>query len=523
MTRSRSRGLLTHVLIGVGVLIAGTFLTSAASADEFVDRVNAAVRKADADKRSDLVLLPLLPDMQEPPAVYSSQYQAALFGSRGPSWDEAKAWAEAEPQKKVVEAMAKITRDEDDPRKAFVFGLPYGADAAGPDVFRTGLFAELGDPPLLAAVQLHYMDKLETVGVLMHVEASRIAETGDLAAAMETMKQWLLFTRQIADRPFLKEKKWAMESMLLALERLCDLAYVDFRADKHSSEPAKLRDLVNLLRERSLFIDRIRLPEGDIIARQQLVSLVFDGDGPPDPDMFGRTMARIAASERPLRLFSAAAFWDQARLLHADGYDTKQLLNGLDVDWQRRWRLPAFDPFQTSRSVWDLRVNNRPQFAVIATGLDGIPSLFTLRRKIDAYQSGGRMALAAYGYFLREKTIPPNLAAVAPAFTRTLDRDPYSSRGQDIRYFRPELDTPKDDRGNAKPYELHLFPAPPRPELRVRLDSSHFVVYSIGPDDKNQMAFDCTQGQEGLSGDYLFWPPELSLERQRLIDTGELR
>jgi len=496
---------------------------TSARADEFVDRANALVRKASDEKRSDLVLLPLLPDLKAPPAVLTSQYQAALFGNHAPNWEACKEWVQAEPQKKVIDALAKITKDENDPQKGFVFGLPYGADGAGPELVTKEMYVELGDPATLAAAKFLYMDKFEIVGILMHVEASRLAETGDIVGAMDKMKQWLFFTRQIADRPFLREKKWAMESMLAALERMCDLAYVDFRSEKHTTEPSKLKDLIDLLRDRSLYLDRVKLPEADLIAREQLVSRVLIEKGGTNADTFGPTMAKIGSVDRPLRLFSSAAFWDQARALHAGWYESKDALKGLVDDWQRRWILPPFDRIQTTRSFWELRIANRPRFSVIGTGLNDLPSLYSLRRRIDAQQSGARMSLAAYAFFLRERTIPSSLSAVTPRFTTRVDKDPYSSKGVDILYTRPLVDTPKSDRGEPKPYTIRLFPAPPRPELSRRLDNTHFVVYSVGPDEKNELAIDCTQGQEGRSGDYLFWPPQLSLERQRLLDTGDLK
>lgn len=496
---------------------------SAARADDFVDRANALVRKTNDDKRSDLILLPLLPDLKPPPAVLGSQYQAALFGSHAPDWEACKEWAQAEPQKKVVEAMTAATKDENDPQKGLVFGLPYGAEGAGPDLVIKEMYADLGDPPSLAAAKFLYMDELEIVGILMHVEASRLADSGDIVGAMDKMKQWLFFCRQMADRPFIREKKWAMESMLLALERICDLAYVDFRADKHSTEPSKLKDLIDLLRDRSLYVDRIRLPEGDFVAREQLINRVLIERGGTNPETFGPTMARISAVDRPLRLFSSAAFWEQARPLHANWYDTKDALKGLTDDWSRRWTLSAFDRIQATKSFWELRVQNKPRFAVIGAGLEGVPSLFTLRRRIDAYQAGTRMSLGVYAFFLREKNTPNSLSAITPAFSRRVDKDPYSASSDDMKYLRPEIDTPKDERGVPKPYSIALYPEPPRPELVRPLDKSHFVVYSVGPDDKNELALTCTQGQEGRAGDYLFWPPELSLERQRLLDMGELK
>lgn len=519
-TRPRRRLGFALVLSAAAAALVG--VGSSSRADEFVDRVNNLVQKVPDDRRSDLVLLPLLAGMEKPPAVLKDQFTAALFANRTPNWAECTAWAQAEPQKKLLEALPKVTKDETDSKKGFVFGLPYGTSAPT-NLIGLEMYADLGEPEVLAAAKLQYMDELENLGILVHVEASRLSEAGDVHAAMEIIKNWLFFTRQIADRQYLKEKSWAMQSMLLALERLSDVGYTDFRAEKHVLDPAKLASLIQLLRDRSLYLDRIKLPEAEFIGREQLISKVMIEKSGTNPATFASTMARISAVDRPLRLFSAAAFWEEARGGHADWYQTRATLKGLQDDWTRRWNLPAFDPFLARQTYYKLSVLGRPRYAVVSTGIGAIEQLFTLRKRIDAQQSGTRMGLAAYGYFVREKVLPITISATRPHIVKSVDADPYSSKKDEIQYFRAVTDTKKDAHGEPLPFEFRLFPPEPLPTMTIKLDSSQFVVYSVGPDDKRELALVCTQGREGVTGDYLFWPPELAMIRQRMVETGQLK
>jgi hypothetical protein len=509
------------VAAALGALLAAA-TPSVTRADDFVDRANALVRKVGPDRRSDSVLLPLLPEMTPPPAVLRDQENAILFANKGPNWSECVEWAQAEPQKKVLAALTKITENDADPQRSFGFGLPYGVEATDPGLVVKDMYVDLGDPPTLAAARFLYLDELERVAILVHVETSRRMEAGDAIGAVTLLKEWAFFCRQMCDRPFLKEKKFGMESLGLALGRLADVVYVDFRSSDHKFQPSQLVNIVGLLRERSLYLDRIRLPEADFIAREQLISRVMIEKGGPNPDTFANTLARVASAERPLRLFSAAAFWEQARTSHAGWYDCQDKLRGMRNDWEQRWRLPPFDPLQQRVSYYNLIIKNRPRFAVVGMGMEDLEGLFMTRRRIEVVQTGSRMGLAAYAYFLREKTIPTSLAATRPTFTKQVDADPYSSSGRDLQYFIPVLQTPKDDRGNPKPFSIMLWLPEPFPAFRVPLDDSHFVIFSVGPDDRSQMAINCTQGRTG-EGDYLLWPPPMSLLRQKMIDEGELK
>jgi hypothetical protein len=508
--------------------------TPGARADEYIDRVNAAFKQIPADKRSDTVLLPLLAAMDPAPDELATQARAALLASRGPGWAAASQWAQKPAQKAVLDALDKVTKEEDR-LKAYAFAQPYGVDAMGGDkaaidLISKGLYTELGEPALLSAARFGYMPALEQAGVLAHVEASRRLEAGDFAGAVKVLGDWVFFARQVADRPFIREKKWAIDAMTLGLERIRDLVFTDMRSGKRNAEPANVREAVTRLRERRgfLMLDRLTLPEGDFIAAEQMLSLVMTPGAGPNRDRFGPYMARTAAADRPLRLFSSSAYWDTAAAEHASERETRQMLSGVREDWSRRWQLPAFDPLVQRVTDYRRRVVTTPRFAMLSGPFADIDALFAQRQALRAELGGTRMALGVYGYLLRQRTLPPGLEACRPEFIDVIDKDPYgrprpgTTVAPDLRFFVAARDTPKGPDGEEKPHVVRLFPDD-LPSFEVPLGSDQFVVFSVGPDGASDLARQATQNRLVGQGDYLLFPPMLSLVRQRLIETDQLK
>ena len=518
----RARWSRSLLLVACGLLSLAA--TLGARADEFIDRVNAAFKGVPADKRSDEVILPLLAKMDRPPAVLKTQARAALLGSKGPGWSECADWAQKPAQHAIIEALDKVTK-EDDRLKAYVFAQPYGTDGVSVDMVAAQLYTELGDPPLLAAARHLYMPALESMGILAQVEASRLEDAGDPAGALKVMTDWIFFCRQIADRQFLKEKRWAMESIRLSLERLRDIAFLDFRAEKHALAPTNTRDDANRLRSSKGFlaIDRITLPEGDFVARDQLLARIMIEAGGANEQTFGPTLARVAASDHPLQLFGAAAFWDSVRSGQANTRDTKAALAGIREDYQMRWNLPPFDRVLGTTSYYRRSVAPSSALASLHLGLEDIEDLLLLRRIVRTEAAGTRMALGVYGYLLRQKTLPKTLAALRPDFVGDIDKDPYSRNNLDIQFFVPVRDTPKGPNGEDLPITIQLFPPEPYEKFQIKLGADQFVIYSIGPDEDKGWAAYATQERTGVAGDYLLFPPTLSLFRQRLIETNQLK
>jgi hypothetical protein len=87
----------------------------------------------------------------------------------------------------------------------------------------------------------------------------------------------------------------------------------------------------------------------------------------------------------------------------------------------------------------------------------------------------------------------------------------------------PVRDTPKGDRGEIIPYEIHVYPGAPYPNFSVKFRDEVFILYSAGPDESRSMVKDATQDDPKLEGDYLLWPPVPSLLRKHLIQKNLLK
>ena len=518
-------------LLGGALLIAaavGSLLAPAALGDEFTDRVNKLVNDPAhpiADSvRSDTVLLPLLAAMDKPPAVLRTQDRGALLGSEGPGWSECADWAQKPAQKAVLEALDKVAKEEDRLR-AFAFAQPYGVTGVSVQLIAKDMYTELGEPPLVGAARHLYLPAMENAGILCHVEASRLAGAGDSSGALKVVVDWLFFCRQMADRPMLQEKKWAMESMLVALERVRDIVYQDLVAEKHTLDPPALRKVNDRLKERKgvLQLDKIRLPEGDFIGREQLVKRIMGPNNEPDEATFAPLMARASATQRPLKLFSAAAYWETARSGHAGERETLKMLKGIHDDWARRWELPTFDKYVSTATDYRKFVQTTTKYAALNEAFNDLDTLFMLRQQLRVELGGTRMCIGPYGYLLRQKSMPTTLAATRPEFIDTVDKDPYSRKGFDLQFYVPMRDTPRDPLGQARAFSISLYPAAPNPEFKRDLNDKVFVIYSVGPDDSSDMAALATQARTGVKGDYLLFPPTMSLFRQRLMEKGELK
>src|SRR5262245_1816582 len=97
-------------------------------ADDFIDQANAAYRGIQAGKRSDVILLPLVAKMDPAPAAVDNRDKAALVPAGSSAWSAIEAWANGANQRAVLEALHKVTQEEN-PIQAYAFGQPYGADA----------------------------------------------------------------------------------------------------------------------------------------------------------------------------------------------------------------------------------------------------------------------------------------------------------------------------------------------------------------------------------------------------------
>jgi len=504
-----------------------------AHADDYVDRVNAPYKSIPKAKRSDLVILPLLAKMADPPAEVRSVEVSMLLGKSSPAWSVVESWVTADPQKALIKGLADVTKDEDF-RTAMVFAQPYGVEGVSdqPDLLAAELYSNLGETPTLAAVKIGYLPAIEKLELLANVEATRLLESGDAVGAVEVMFDFMYFARQMADRPFLVEKRWGMTAIRNSLARIRDLVYQDSKADKHGIKPEDIRGWVRRLDPDKGYINiqRIRLPDANIIAAEQLITLVTVKGGGPNDD-FSSILASIAAGNRPLRFLSESAYWDRVKARHGGYYDLMDIVigkkgdGGLRSDWARRWDLQPFDPLLRKPSEYARNVARSSRYALLKITLDGIDQLFELRRPISVELAGTRVGISIYGFSLQSNgSWPRDVTSIRPYFMDSIDTDPYNTKPRStLEFFVPTRERPPQGaRGEEVPFDMRVYPGGKRKNFSIKLRKDTFVLYSVGPNDTNELGKDATQDDATVSeGDYVIWPPVISLTRKYLADSGQ--
>lgn len=505
------------VLCGLAVAAAGVLARpTAARADQFVDRANDAYKGIQGDKRSDEVLLPLLAKMDEPPVHLSDMLQAALMPPAAADFAKLATWSQAEPQKALLEALKKVTAEEGR-GKTFEFAQPYGAVQANPDLVIAGMYTELGDPPLLAQADIKWLPRMRTFLAMLQIEATRLAAAGTPKEALDLLVRTAFFGRQLANRVLMREKVLGFDTMTVALMRMRDIAWGDFRSGQPKLTAENMRDVIARLKDREgvLSIDRIDLPVGDQWAAEQLLSRIMTAGAEVDADNFAATLARIAARDRPMRLFSEQAKWRALAKLHAGQTETQRKLADVFGDWQARWKMNPWDPLLKTRS--EFARLSKTRFAAIGVFLGDLGTLFDRRMELRVELVGTRTALAHYGFWLQTRGFAPDSTGLRPAFLTGREVDPFDPSGSLwLPYFVPG----RQAGGQTVPgatHEMEIFPSMAGrtfPQFAITVNDDTFVLYSMGPKASRATAKRITQMVPDNKGDYLLWPPMLTLERQ---------
>jgi hypothetical protein len=496
----------------------------AARADEYLDRVNEIYARVRAQDRSDTVLLPLVGKMDAPPASVNSLGKAILMPHGGSGWSAAQEWSQKPAQREVLEALAKVTRSQ-----SMAFAQPYGADAVatgseGIALVQAGLYTDLGDPPMLAAARFLYLPAVENVGILANVEATKLAAEGQVGEAVAVMTNWLWFSRQMADREMYQEARWGMRSMISALERIRDLAYRDFRSGSPKLTVEQITAALNRLKTDDGYLmgDRLVFPEGNYHAAMQAVAMTFhERDG--TNASFGQTMARLATTQRPLRLFSEAARWDEAAETHSGWSATRGQIDRVYDDWRARWPLAPFD--RLNSRIPDYQRTSPNSFALVTTVIPDMGVLFNDRQVLRTQLIGTRNSLAILAFWMQNKSFPPAITSVRPRYLQTIEPDPFNPdrAGYPLQYFVPIRDQAGADRPLGAGHTINVI-SPGAPNFQVTLRDDQFVLYSVGPNQIKEWARDVSgEPAQGAIGDLLLWPPVTSLLRQHLTESGQLR
>ncbi len=493
---------------------------SASRADEQLDKVNAPFKTIPPDKRSDALLLPLLVKTGEAPAGVVNAFNAALLPATSAAFRDAGAWAQAEPQKAALAALAQATAERDW-KKAFAFGQPYGFDGVDPDLVIAGAYTDIGDPPTIAAARHLYMPLLDRLRALAHLEATHLAAEGKPDEAVKVLTDLVLFARQMCDRAFLLEQRWGYETMILGLHRARDVAYLDARSGEPKMVPGAIRAQLDRLMDRAKVIgsERLVLPAGDGLGAEQTLGRIFVRGAGPNVNTYARTLGRVGSRQRPLRLFSEAAKWDVMAAASAGDSETREALSGLVKDWGTRWQLTLFDPIlRTPTAYANL---DKVRFAALDSTVGDLGVLFGLRTQMLCELAGTRASLAMHAFWRTNRSFPRDVGAVRPTFIDKLDNDPYLKDARPVAFFVPMRDTTR--RGTEpKPHEIRVVIGDPYPSFSVQLNDENFVMYSAGPDGVANQCRVAGQTSEDRGSDYLLWPPVLSLSRQHLADTNKL-
>ncbi|MEM9066683.1 MAG: hypothetical protein AAGB51_14485 [Planctomycetota bacterium] len=476
-------------------------------ADPFIDSVHRGFDRVPDDRRSDLVLLPLLAAMDPLPLGVSTPRDAAFLLPSDPAWNRAETWATGPAQVALIDAIDRVTLEED-PRQSFVYAQRYG-DTGVPE----GLEIGLAGGELLAGAVLGYLRGLDRASALVNIEATRRMSGGDARAAIDLLTDWLMFSRQICDRPLFAEAAWGYKSAASAMERMRDIAYLDYASDSRSLTTTDAAEIIDRLAPDG-YIDpwRLQIPQGDRVAVEQIVDRVLGVDS--GNEAFGATMALTTAGDRPLRLFGEASRWLGLGEAHNGRADTLAALERVYGDLEARFEAPEHSPLLDPPTT--LSRTSQTQFPVLTATLEGADSILALRDVLRTELVGTRQAIALVGYALRFGSFPRDLSSTRPVWIPAVEADPFNPERANgsippLEYFVPI----RDNRRGREPHSA-TFQSPSLPEpVEVTFDDSVFVLYSWGPDKSRglgrKLAHTVDEGARDT--DYLIWPPAISVLR----------
>lgn len=501
--------------------------TPAQAQSDPISQVNAFYSTIAEDQRSDLVVLPLVAKMDPLPAGLNDQGDAIFLHADSEALPDAAAWAASEPQQAVLQALAEVT-EEPDPRFGMAFGLPYGVEALSDsdreiDLIADGMYVELdvGGTPLLGGADFKYLDGLRNVEILVFVEARRQQIEGNPRRSIEVLVDWLRFSRQLADREFLPEKMYGMQSIVYTLQAIRDVLYEDFRGPKLlRNERDFLGEVLLTIPERldreslgALAIDRIAFPRVDRIAADQMARFVLDGDG-VNERTWATTMGRLISDGNPLLLFSVASQLEQAGRFQAPLSEALAANARVFGDFNRRWNFP--DPYDaTVRTRYDFERLPLGRYVVTSVWSTAFAPLLDFRQTLRAEAIGTRQSLAMLALYYRTNQFPTSLAATRNRdWYPELEADPFLDGTQPLGYLVPERDTPG---------VLSMGIVTDAVNFGREFRDDEFVIFAAGTDRTGNLAREVQNTSEEVFGaDYLIWPPLFSLARSELIRRGEL-
>lgn len=499
-----------------------------------VSDINSRYAVMAPERRSERILLPALASFEAAPIGADRLDSARLLPFGSPGWDAAERWTTAAPQVAVLDALKQVT-EQRRYEQAMVFAQPYGVANLSPDTIETGLYTDLGDPPLLAAAEHLYLPALDRLQLLVHVEATRLVGAGEPAEAVDLLLRLAAFGRQMADRAMMREADWGYEAMVDALRRVRDVVYLDFLGERLMA-PDDIRDTVDRLDpEEFIAYSRLGFPTGNQLAARQLIDRVYAERGGVNEPVFLSTMIRLSGGGKPLWRFAEASRWAGVADGQVDWFRINEVLTEVYSGWTGRWNLDPFDPVLQLPFAIETVQNPESIVAVLAPMTfetsDGREmsgsEIFELRTLLDVERIGTRQALGVVGQYYEHNLYPPTLSSIRPRWVRRIESDPYNTNRRiaaatpPLTFFVPVRDdyvaNANEDR---EPHRMQVFPGDGS-NFGVTLFADQFVLYSAGRNGAKDFAERVSQDRNALLGDYLIWPPVLGLHRLHLQDLGE--
>lgn len=396
-----------------------------------VRQLNRLLPRASEDERSDLILGEALAETDAAPASVRALDLVALLVPDDPEWSDAVAWAAAEAQQAALDALQDATERREDR----AFALPYGEDAPA-ELRRAGFWVELEDGKTYRPI-FRYVDGIDRLRALAWIEANRLADDGEHMDAAQTLVAMVRLGRQLADRPFATEAAYGYALMLSSLEQLRDLSY----RNPGLFDERRARRVIRLLEDRTLEIERLRLPEGGEIAAKHAVLDTFERLGAP------RASQLAAALDDPASAGGLSS--------HAGYYETLDQLDAVFANWRLRWPLSPYDIVMARPSTSLMMDADR--FRLVRQIAGPVDVIFELRRRVRAALAGTKLGIGVMGYQETYGSWPNPLVAIRPAFTREIDVDPYDPRQVTLmRYFVPIRDQQFGAREAPRPHEIRV-------------------------------------------------------------------
>ncbi|XVJ59490.1 MAG: hypothetical protein HEQ23_08815 [Tepidisphaera sp.] len=518
---------ITRVVTALVLAATAAYAAPAARAqDDFLEKLNKRAREVRSDRRSDLILIPLLAKMTPPPAEIQADLEAGpawilIDPSVTARWAKMKAWAEAAPQQAALKGLGDAAKQFDRNDPGMGWGLPYGATSEAMEAVRADLHVDLGsEEPTIAEADPKYLVRMQWLEELAHVEATRLLAEGQPGEAINTLINITYIGRQLADRELSSEVREGCRMMITALGRVRDIAYQDFRGER-KLDIATLRALIERFADGQFRIARIRFPMGDLYAIEQLIARAYGNGGAPDGARLGPMLARIATRQHPLKIFNESARWTEAAKSMGDRRSTEEILGQVYGDWTTRWTIDPFDP--RMRATFEFEKFSRPRYPLVSL-LSDLTEFFDTRQVINTEIVGTRAALGLLGYFYQQRAFARVLTSARPDWISAKEADPFNPDERDrdgvppLRYMRPITD---DDQ--KRPHAMTVVTGSGY-NFRLTLDDSVWMLWSVGSNSENDFARFVQNTSKMVSrADYLIWPPIESLTRQHLKDIGALQ